>query len=147
MVMNIKGGFIMANTNTNDERIIKLKEQIADKRKSLKDKNIKFIPVTNCLLELDGIKYNLHVVTNPLLLLKLESLWMAAQNLGISAEDVIIGGYSITDWIKDVQTVLAIQNYKTEKQKLDRLEKQLTNLLSNDKQTELMIDELASMLE
>ena len=137
----------MANTNTNDERIIKLKEQIADKRKSLKDKNIKFIPVTNCLLELDGIKYNLHVVTNPLLLLKLESLWMAAQNLGISAEDVIIGGYSITDWIKDVQTVLAIQNYKTEKQKLDRLEKQLTNLLSNDKQTELMIDELASMLE
>lgn len=45
--------------------------------------------------------------------------------------------------IKDLQA----QQYKQEKAKLDSLEKQLTALLSSDKQTELQIDDLEAMLK
>ena len=51
------------------------------------------------------------------------------------------------DWIADVKAYLEVKSYKSEKKKLDMLEKQLTALLSDDKQTELQIDSLAAMLE
>ena len=40
-----------------------------------------------------------------------------------------------------------MQNYREKKKKLDALEKQLTALLSDDKQTELQIDSLEELLK
>ena len=63
------------NITNNDDRIMLLKKKIADKKKEL-GKAIKFNPESNCLLELDGVKYNLNVVdknTLTLIILKLES--------------------------------------------------------------------------
>ena len=45
--------------NKNDERIMKLREEISERRKSLAKKPAVFHPVTNCLLTLDGVTYNL----------------------------------------------------------------------------------------
>ena len=135
----------------NDERIMALKCQIEAKKKLLNSKNKRFVPITNCMLELDGVKYNLHTQSSPLLLTKLYNLRVAAEELKkkypqIDFGNVQICGYSIDDWLSDVVAVLEVQNYKSEKSKLDRLEKELTNLLSDDKQTELKINELESLL-
>ena len=45
----------------NDERIMQLKQQIEAKRKELANRSDRFTPVTNCLLVIDKITYNLHV--------------------------------------------------------------------------------------
>ena len=135
----------------NDDRIMALKTQIAQKRDELKGKNKKFVPVTNCLLELDGVKYNLHLHSTPMLMMRLYALKRAATELFIKYPeipfmDVQISGYKIDEWLDDIKANLDIQAYKMEKQKLDSLEKELTKLLSDDKQTELQIDELEKML-
>ena len=138
----------MAN---NDERIILLKERIKDKKEQLKASYVRFTPVTNCDLELDGVRYNLHLHSTPYLMMKLYNLQKAAAELEkeypfIPFCDVQISGYKIQDWIQDIADCLAVQNYREEKKKLDKLEKELTNLLSDDKQTELKIDELEAMI-
>lgn len=132
----------------NDDRIMQLKEQIEKKRKELAASNTsRFVPITNCLLVIDKTTYNLHVDSSELLLIKLNSMKLSANDLGIDTSKIIISGYSLDDWISDVKNNLSIQNYRAEKRKLDSLEKQLTALLSDDKQTELQIDQLAALLQ
>lgn len=131
----------------NDERIMELKKTIENKRKELASKPTRFNPVTNCLLVLDKVTYNLYVDSNEMLLIKLNSIALSAKDLGISTATLEISGSSLDDWIADVKAYLEVKSYKSEKKKLDMLEKQLTALLSDDKQTELQIDSLAAMLE
>lgn len=132
----------------NDDRIMQLKEQIEKKREELAISNTsRFIPITNCLLVIDKTTYNLHVDSSELLLIKLNSMRLSAKDLGIDTNKLMISGYSLDNWITDVKNNLSIQNYRTEKKKLDSLEKQLTALLSDDKQTELQIDQLAALLQ
>lgn len=85
--------------------------------------------------------------TTKLLLVKLNALKLSAEDLGISTEEIPISGYPLDCWIADVQNYLQAQQYKQEKAKLDSLEKQLTALLSSDKQTELQINDLEAMLK
>lgn len=130
----------------NDERIMQLKETIAKKREELAKKPTQFNPTTNCLLVLDKITYNLHVEDNTMLLLRLNLLVMSAKDLGINTSDIVISGYSLNDWMKDIKANIEVQNYKKKKNELDKLEKELTKLLSDDKQTELRIDEIAALI-
>lgn len=131
----------------NDERIIQLKQQIEKKRNELAKHNNRFVPITNCLLFLDKVTYNLHVESSEMLLIKLNMIAMSAKDLGIDTSKFIISGYSLNDWIEDVKSNLEVQRYKKEKSDLNTLEKKLTALLSEDKQTELEIDRLAALLE
>ena len=130
----------------NDERIMQLKETITKKREELAKKPTQFNPTTNCLLVLDKITYNLHVEDNTMLLLRLNLLVMSAKDLGINTSDIVISGYSLNDWMKDIKANIEVQNYKKKKNELDKLEKELTKLLSDDKQTELRIDEIAALI-
>jgi len=50
----MSGGNIMSKQNTNDEKIMLLKSQIAEKKKGLKTKK-KFSPLTNCSIELSKV--------------------------------------------------------------------------------------------
>ncbi len=131
----------------NDERIMQLKQQIEKKRNELTEHNSKFVPITNCLLVLDKVTYNLHVESSEMLLIKLNMIAMSAKDLDIDTSKLIISGYSLNDWITDVKSNLEVQRYKKEKSDLNALEKKLTALLSEDKQTELEIDRLAAFLE
>lgn len=131
----------------NDERIMQLKELIETKRNELAKHNKQFVPITNCLLVLDKVTYNLHVESSELLLVKLNMLAMSAKDLNIDTSDFMISGYSLDDWITDVKTILEIQKYKKEKNDLNTLEKKLTALLSEDKQIELEIDKLSALFE
>ena len=140
-----KGDFIMAQKN--DERIMQLKKTIEEKRQELASKQTRFNPITNCLVVLDKVTYNLHIDSSEMLLIKLNALLISAKDLEIDTSTLMISGSSLDDWIADVKANLEVQRYKDEKKKLDMLEKQLTALLSDDKQTELQIDSLEELLK
>ena len=131
----------------NDDRIMELKSKIKEKREELDKHRSRFNPITNCLLVLDDVTYNLNVNSSELLLVKLNMLAMSARDLEMDTSKLVISGYSLDDWIEDVKANLEVQKHKKEKKSLSVLEKELTALLSDDKQTELEIDRLATLLE
>ena len=131
----------------NDERIMELKKTIEEKRQEFASKPTRFNPITNCLLVFDQVTYNLHIDSSEMLLIKLNALLISAKDLEIDTSTLMISGSSLDDWIADVKANLEVQRYKAEKKKLDMLEKQLTALLSDDKQTELQIDSLEELLK
>jgi len=132
---------------TNDDKIMLLKSQIADKKKGLKGKK-KFSPLTNCSIELDGVRLNLQVLNREgltHLLVKLNSYLLSAVDLGLD-EEYVISGYLIDQWITDIKLKLEILKYEEEDRKLKVLENKLHVLLSSEKQVSLAIEEIESMI-
>ena len=110
----------------NDDRILELKKQIEIKKKAVSVKKIRFIPETNCVLNMDGITINLNVCSDDalvLLLIRLNSYLMSAVDLGMS--DFEISGYSITAWIKDIKSKLEVSSLKKEETDLKKMESKL----------------------
>lgn len=134
--------------NTNDQKIMELKKQIEEKKSKI-SKAQKFMPVTNCSIEIDGTRYNLQVLNKEQiisLLVKLNAYAMSAELLEI-LEDYNISGYNVMDWIKDLKSKLDNVNRKDEEQKLKVMETKLDQLLSNDKKVELELSEIESLLK
>jgi hypothetical protein len=134
--------------NKNDEKIIALKEQISKKKNQL-DKAKKFIPITNCSIEIDGVRYNIQVLTKEqliMLLVKLNSYSLSAGDLGL-LNSFTISGYLVNDWITDIKSKLDVVNYKEEELKLKDLENKLDKLLSDEKKTELELNEIEDYLK
>ena len=134
------------NTN-NDNRIIELKKQIETKRKQLSEKTNRFSPETNCILEFKGTTYNLNACSAEmltLLLVELNIYVMSAADLGISLP--VLSGYSIEMWMTDIKNKLSVLSVKQEESNLKKMEAKLDKLLSDDKKTELELDEIASLL-
>lgn len=138
-------------SNLNDSKILAIKEQIKIKKEKLEGMNKRFVGVTNCIIFLDGEKYNLNVLKKDeliMLAIKIESLLQAAKGLKfINEEEFILSGYKLEDWIKDIELKLEIMNYKEEQKKLNLMEEKLTKLLSEEKKVELEINEIVSMLD
>lgn len=134
--------------NVNDEKIMELKSQIKEKKAKLKNKK-KFVPITNCSIEIDGIRYNLQVLSKEQLislLVKLNIYQMSAADLDL-LDEYKISGFEVIDWITDIKSKLEIVSYKEEENKLQDLENKLHTLLSTDKKVELEIDAIKSMLK
>ena len=133
----------------NDDRILELKKQIETKKKAISEKKIRFIPETNCVLDMDGrMAINLNVCSDDalvLLLIRLNSYLMSAVDLGMS--DFEISGYSVMTWIKDIKSKLEVSSLRREENDLKKMEGKLDKLLSDDKKTELEIDEIANLLK
>lgn len=127
----------------NDKVILKMKADIAAEKDSLK-KIKNFSPITNCSLELDGQRHNLHILTHPailMLLVKLNALRLSAEDLGLEKE-FLISGYQLNDWITDLKGKLLVVGAKERETKLKAMEDKLHRLLSEDKKTELEIDSI-----
>ena len=132
----------------NDDRILELKKQIETKKKAIAEKNTRFIPETNCVLNMDGMTINLNVCSDDallLLLIRLNSYLMSAKDLNMA--DFEISGYRVTAWIKDIKSKLEVSGLKKEESELKKMESKLDKLLSDDKKTELEIDEIAALLK
>lgn len=143
----IERGNNMSN-NTNDQRILKLKEQIAEKKKSL-NKSLRFSPITNCSIEVDGIRYNIQVLNREdliSLMVKLNSYMISAKELDM-LDEYLISGYKVEDWITDIKSRIEILSSKDEERKLKIMEDKLLKLLSDGKKVELEIDEIESILK
>ena len=97
---------------------------------------------------MDGMTINLNVCSDDalmLLLIRLNSYFMSAVDLGMS--DFEISGYSVTAWIKDIKSKLEVSSLKKEEADLKKMGSKLDKLLSDDKKTELEIDEIANLLK
>ena len=137
----------MAKKN-NDKTILALKAQIEAKEAQIKNSD-KFRPVTNCVLPLNGISYNLHVAdknTLMLLIASLESLKEAVKKR--FPDDMLsINSYTVDEWLQDLDAKYITLNIKTEKTRLQKLNDKLMALLSVEKKTELelqkIMDEIA----
>lgn len=135
-------------TNTNDNKIMMLKKQIEEKKVKL-SKTQKFSPITNCSLELDGVRFNIQVLTKDQLvhlLTKLFSYAEAATKLGI-IDQYNISGYHVSEWIGDLESRLEFMGRKDEEQKLKQMETTLDRLLSEDKKVELQLSEIEALLK
>lgn len=131
---------------SNDKRILELKEQIRLKRDKLSSIG-RFTPVTNCILDLDGNKLNIQVLKKDQLILlacKLQSYKNSAIELDL---ELVISGFSVDDWIKDIKSRIDILSVKDEELKLKQMEDKLTTLLSNEKRVELEINEIEQLLK
>ena len=130
----------------NDERVLQLKKIIDEKKAELKAVK-RFTPVTNCVLDLDNQKYNLNVLQLEdlkLLLVKLNMYLMSANDLDI---ELVISGYNVTEWMSDIKSKIEIFEYKKKESELKTLEAKLDKMLSDEKKTELELDEIASLLQ
>ena len=97
---------------------------------------------------MDGMTINLNVCSDDalvLLLIRLNSYLMSAVDLGMSNFE--ISGYSVTAWIEDIKSKLEVSGLKKEESDLKKMESKLDKLLSDDKKTELEIDEIANLLK
>ena len=138
--------------NKNDNRILELKKKIEQERATLKESNSRFQPITSCILEFAGQKYNLNAMSANDLLLLLSLLSVIEQaNTEIAKEmqfvkPATVNGYLLTEWIIDIRKKLDQVLYREKKAKLDKLEKQLTDLLTGETQTKLKVDNLEDEL-
>lgn len=131
----------------NDDRILELKKQIEMKKQDLSKRKTRFTPETNCVLELDGNKYNINVMSAAdltLLIIKLNMFVMSADSLKLPHP--IISGYTTALWISDIRNKLDALNTKKEELELKQMEAKLDKMLSEDKKTELELNEIAAML-
>ncbi|PWM31526.1 MAG: hypothetical protein DBX58_06280 [Clostridiales bacterium] len=130
-----------------DVTILSLKKQIEEKREELQKKKFRFAPETNCILPFEGNSYNINVVSEnilKLLLIKLNMYAMSARELKMKMPE--FGGYSVELWMEDIKNRLALIELKNEEADLKAKEDKLSKLLSNDKKTELAIQEIADSL-
>lgn len=133
--------------NKNDSRNEALVKQIEAKEKALIKPVVQFR--TNCSLELFGCKKNLNVCRiDELILIKvqLNTMVLSAKDMGITADEVKIGGYSMTDWISDVDAKIEMAKYNEAKTKLTQMKTNLNKLLSEDRRTEIALDAVEETL-
>lgn len=133
--------------NKNDDRILELKKQVENKKKEIAKKNVKFVPETNLVIEINGIKTNINVLNEK----DLESLLVILNMYHMSAvdlemKDFEISGYKVDQWMNDVKAKINMKTLKNEEAELKRLEEKLDKLLSEDKKTELELDSIAALL-
>ena len=129
----------------NDERVLQLKKLIETKKSELSTQ--RFVPMTNCVLDMEDKKYNLNVLQEKeleFLMVKLNAYVMSADNLKI---DLVISGYGVNEWLADISSKLAIITDKKKRDELKVLEAKLDKMLSDEKKTELELDEIAALLK
>lgn len=132
----------------NDDRILELKKQIEEKKTTLMEKNTKFSPETNCILILDGTTYNLNVLNDEsLTFLKIQLYTYKMAVIDMKITDFKISGYSLDDWIGDINKKLETHEVKQKQNELKAMEAKLDKLLSEDKKTELELDDIAALLK
>ena len=136
-------------SNQNDTKILELKKQIQLKKEELTKQNSRFNAVTNCSIELNENRININTLQRDGLmdtLIKLNIIRLSVTDLGLENE-YKISGYLVSEWMQDIKSRLEILSRKDEERKLKIMEDKLVKLLSEEKKTELEIEEIAELLK
>lgn len=136
----------MASTNNNDKKIKELKVQIQEKLDNITRVTKDF--KTNLILEFRDNTYNLNVLPVNALQERLIQLYLyqiAIDALNIT--DYTIAGYSVEDWIYDIQKLLEIHQQNKNIKELKANLVKLDTLMSDVAKTEEFLDDLAEMLK
>lgn len=139
----MKGSVIMVTKN--DETVLQLKRKLDKKRDELASMK-PFVPETNLVLELEGLKTNLNVLDEDSLKrlkIKLHLYEMSMKDLELYLP---ISGYRIDQWMHDIDGKIETVSRKNKEKELKQLEAKLDKLLSDDKKVELELQEIAGLL-
>jgi len=130
----------------NDETILQLKGKIAEKKAKLIKS--KFIPVTNLIINFRGTTYNLNVLNKEnILYLMVELNALRLSEVDLKLDNVTtISGYKLLEWLNDLTKKLEIVIYKEQEDELKTMEAKLDKLLSDEKKTELELNDIANFL-
>jgi len=139
----------------NDEKIKKLMKVVETKRKALGEKP-KTAWNTNGIFKYDGQNHiNLNTVHDSNVLVQAlahiltsnASNIEAANLLGVETVEAQHDGYSLGEWTKDFKLRVSQIEWDAEKNKLNALEIQLKNLISEDAKTDMALDEITAALK
>jgi len=131
----------------NDDRIIALKKGIETKIKLIKDSE-RFSPITNCFLKIGEATYNINVlpVTDLIFLLATLNGFTGIIEQEKFEDQFVISGFKVDDWKKDILSKIKSVRTKQEKQNLSQMQNKLVALLSDQKKTELELDDIEKLL-
>lgn len=131
---------------SNDEKILEIKKRIESKEESLKGSS-KFVPVTNCSLDVLGKRYNLHSLNLDelkILLATLNMYKLSQEDLEI--EELTFSGFCLSEWMQDVKSRLDAEQARQTKAELRSMRVKLDALLSRERKTELEIERIEGLL-
>ena len=135
---------------SNDEMILKLKDQIATRKAEFDKLPKNFVAETSCIyIDDSGDKFNLRVMNVDQLIplrVRLHMYEMSANDLGIDINDFTVSGFTIDKWMHDIQGRLDEIKRRDAEKELKADEKLLDSLLSEDKKTELALKDIAARL-
>lgn len=136
----------MASTSNNDRKIKELKTQIQDKLNNITKISKDF--KTNLILEFRDNTYNLNVLPVNALQERLIQLYLYQTAIeALHMVDYTIAGYSVEDWIYDIQKLLEIYEQNKKIKDLKANLAKLDTLMSDAAKTEEFLDDLAEMLK
>ena len=137
-------------SENNDSMVMLLKEKVRKQKEELRNMPQAFRSRTSCIyIRENGEKKNLRVMNvaelNDLRI-HLHMYEMAAEDLGLSVVDYPVSGFTIPEWMADIESRLDEINRREKENELIETEKLLDSLLSDDKKTELTLQEIAKKL-
>lgn len=133
----------------NDEMILQLKKKVEEQKAELAKLPRTLQSETSTVFRTDAENLNLRVMSVEqlkLLKVKLHAYVMSAIDLEIGIDEVIVSGFSIDKWMHDIDMQISVLTRVEKEKKLKETEATLNRLLSDDKRTELELQELAKML-
>lgn len=134
--------------NKNDETILLLKKKVELQREELAKLPRTLHPETSTVLRQDVDNLNLRVMSVgqlKLLKVKLHTYEMAASDLDMDLDEFTISGFTIDKWLHDIDMQISVLTRAEKEKKLKETEATLNRMLSDDKRTELELQELAKM--
>ena len=132
----------------NDEMILQLKKKVEEQKAELTKLPRTLQSETSTVFRTDAENLNLRVMSVEqlkLLKVKLHAYAMAAIDLEIGINEVVISGFSIDKWMHDIDMQISVLTRAEKEKKLKETEAALNRMLSDDKRTELELQELAKM--
>lgn len=133
----------------NDEMILQLKKKVEEQKAELAKLPRTLQSETSTVFRTDAENLNLRVMSVEqlkLLKVKLHTYEMAATDLKIGIDEVIISGFSIDKWMHDIDMQISVLTRAEKEKNLKETENTLNKLLSDDKRTELELEALAKSL-
>ncbi|ALA13063.1 hypothetical protein TSARBOMBA_224 [Bacillus phage TsarBomba] len=134
----------------NDARILALKKLIEEKREKLGDWNEILKTETNCVFIWNNEKKNIRVLREdelPFFISLFHSLIVSAETQDLPLASVKMSGNSVQGMLNDCKARFTQLTKAEELRDLQRAEAKLDKLLSEDKKTELELDDLEGMLK
>ena len=132
----------------NDEMILQLKKKVEEQKAELVKLPRTLQSETSTVFRPDVENMNLRVMSVEqlkLLKVKLHTYAMAAADLEIGIDEFTISGFSIDKWVHDIDMQISVLTRAEKEKKLKETEATLNRMLSDDKRTELELQELAKM--
>lgn len=132
----------------NDEMILQLKKKVEEQKTELAKLPRTLQSETSTVFRQDAENLNLRVMSIEqlkLLKVKLHAYTMAAADLEMEQDEVVISGFSIDKWMHDIDMQISVLTRVEKEKKLKETEATLNRMLSDDKRTELELQELAKM--